>query len=106
MVTIVAKPRDIPADMILLPGGRQMNLRKFWLEHGDDLRPFMSAKIAVATTSFHIPDDVSSGMEAMVGVVVTGIIGVMLRKKPAPAAVVAPVMATYGALSVIAALLP
>lgn len=102
MVTIVGNPRDIPADMILMPGGREMNLREFWLQHGDDLRPFMNARIAVATAGFRIPDDAGSAMEAMIGVVVTGIVGVLLRKKPAAASVVAPVMAAYVAKDAVA----
>ena len=41
-------------------------------------------------------------MEAMVGVVVTGIVGVILRKTPAAAAIAGPVMAAYAAKDAVA----
>ncbi len=102
MVSIVADARDLPPDMVLLPGGQEMKLSDFWKQHGDDLRPYLNARIAVATPGLRIPDDADSAMEATVGVVVGLIVGVILRNSPKTAATVSPVVGDYIAKDVTA----
>ena len=79
MASLVTDPDDLPPDMILLPSGQEMRLDQFWAKHGNDLRPFANAKIAVATPSLHIPNNAQRALTASVGLAIGLVVQIITR---------------------------
>ena len=101
MATVVTDPHQLPSDMVLMPGGHDVPVGRFFAEHGDKLRSFVDTKVAVAIPPFKTPHEVGDAAEAAIGLAV-GACVLALTKNASAEKYVGPVVTAFVAKDVAA----
>jgi hypothetical protein len=80
--------------MVLMPGGHDVPISRFFAEHGDKLKSFADTKVAVAIPPFKTPNEVGDAAEAAIGLAV-GACVIALTKSASAEKYVGPIVTAF-----------